>query len=338
MATVPISTPRTPTKAPSTGPTPARPSPPLLELLKGGWAHPQHRSLLIAAAGSVALLGFLFWQNLHHFVVVWSNDENYSHGFLVPFISLYFANEAARKGPVPIRSGAWWGSALILAALSIKVATIVIPFPAASDFGFLLALAGTCAILAGIEALKRYGFAISFLVFMVPLPVALYAAIASPLQLMVSRMATSMLNLIDIPALCEGNMITLPGGHQLFVAQACSGMRQLTGFLALTTAWAWLSERPLWNRALLIASSVPIAMTANVVRVTLTGVITHSLDPSYASGAFHTIEGLAMMGFGLAMLSAFSWSVDRVVDLCRAVVRPDSQPQDAAPFATPGHA
>ena len=148
-----------------------------------------------------------------------------------------------------------------------------------------------------------------------------------PLQLTVSRMATSMLNLIDIPALCEGNMITLPGGHQLFVAQACSGMRQLTGFLALTTAWAWLSDRPLWNRALLIASSVPIAMTANVVRVTLTGVITHAFDPRYASGAFHTVEGLAMMGFGLAMLSAFSWAVDRVADLCRAVIRPDTEVQ-----------
>ena len=329
MATVPISTPRTPpTVAPATDRDRAQ-SAPLAELGRRAWASPDGRTLVLTALVAVGVLGTLFWRNIHHFVVVWSNDENYSHGFLVPFISLYFANEAARKGPVAIRGGFWLGSLLLGLGLMVKVATIVIPFPVASDYGFLLTLAGLCAVLAGTDALRRYGFAIFFLVFMVPLPVALYAAIASPLQLMVSQVATSMLNLLNIPALCEGNMITLPGGHQLFVAQACSGMRQLTGFLALTTAWAYLSERPFWNRLLLIGSSVPIAMTANVVRVTLTGVITHGLDPRYASGMFHTVEGLAMMGLGLAMLSSFSWGIDRVVELVRAVGRPVEAP--AAP-------
>jgi exosortase/archaeosortase family protein len=89
-------------------------------------------------------------------------------------------------------------------------------------------------------------------------------------------------------------------------------MRQLTGFLALTTAWAYLTDRPLWNRLLLVFSSVPIAMTANIVRVTLTGVITYRFDPKYASGAFHTVEGLAMMGLGLLMLSTFAWFLDQL--------------------------
>ena len=124
-----------------------------------------------------------------------------------------------------------------------------------------------------------------------------------------------MLNTLTIPALCEGNLITLPGGNQLFVAEACSGMRQLTGFLALTTAWAYLSARPAWHRTLLVASSIPIAMTANIVRVTLTGVVSHGLDPKYASGTFHTVEGLAMMGLGLLMLSTFSWALDQVMTL-----------------------
>ena len=202
-------------------------------------------------------------------------------------------------------------------ALLIKVATVVIPFPAASDYGFLLALAGLCAILAGLDVLKRYWFAFFFLVFMVPLPVALYSMIANPLQLMVSQMASAMLNVLNIPALCEGNLITLPGDNQLFVAEACSGMRQLTGFLALTTAWAYLSARPGWHRCLLIASSIPIAMTANIVRVTLTGVVSHVFDPKYASGAFHTVEGLAMMGLGLLMLSTFSWVLDQIIALTR---------------------
>jgi len=309
MATVPISHPLTP--------SPARPTPPLVAIGKEAWGDPRARAAAIGAVGALGLLGLMFWQNLRHFLVVWSSDENYSHGFLVPLLSLYFANEAAGRGPVAYRSGVALGSALISAAMAIKLATIVVPFPAASDYGLLLALAGTCSVLAGSAALRRFWFAFFFLAFMVPLPVAFYSAIANPLQLMVSEVATSMLNTIGIPALREGNLITLPGGNQLFVAEACSGMRQLTGFLALTTAWAYLSARPTWHRTLLVASSIPIAMTANVVRVTLTGVVSHCLDPKYASGTFHTVEGLAMMGLGLLMLSTFSWALDQAMALGR---------------------
>jgi len=292
--------------------SPDRPStqPPLLVLIRNAWTDPASRPLTLAALGAIGLMTLIFWRNLQHFFLVWSTDENYSHGFLVPLISLYFANEAARKGPVAIRSGLGLGLTLLGLCIGIKLATIPIPFPVASDYGFVLGLAGLCAALVGVDALKRYWFAFFFLVFMVPLPVALYTMIANPLQLLVSQVATSMLNLIGIPSLCEGNMITLAGGSQLFVAEACSGMRQLTGFLALTTAWAYLTNRPVWTRAMLVGSSIPIAMTANVVRVTVTGVITYSLDPKYASGAFHTIEGLAMMGLGLLMLATFSAMLD----------------------------
>ena len=292
-------------------PSPARQSPPLVDLLRDGWNDPNARLMEVGALAALGLLTLLFWQNIQHFFLVWSTDENYSHGFLVPLISLYFANEATRKGTIAIRSGLGVGLSMIAFALAIKLATILIPFPVASDYGLVIALAGTCAVLAGIDALKRYWFAFFFLVFMVPLPVALYSMIANPLQLLVSQVATSMLNVIGVPSLCEGNMITLAGGSQLFVAEACSGMRQLTGFLALTTAWAYLTERPLWNRLLLVGSSIPIAMTANVVRVTITGIITYGFDPKYASGAFHTLEGLAMMGLGLLMLSTFAWVLDQ---------------------------
>ncbi len=309
MATAEMSRERTPSASPH--------SPPLVDLLRGAWEDPASRPSAIGAMMSIGLLGVIFWENIRHFVVVWATDENYSHGFLVPFISLYFANEVARKGAVGVRSGIGLGSAMIAFGLFVKLSTILIPFPVASDYGLLIALAGCCALIAGIDALRRFWFAFFFLVFLVPLPVALYSLIANPLQLMVSQVASSMLNVLGIPALCEGNMITLAGGSQLFVAEACSGMRQLTGFLALTTAWTYLSARPAWVRVLLVGSSIPIAMTANVVRVTLTGVITYGLDPKYASGAFHTFEGLAMMGLGLVMLATFSWGLEQLASLFR---------------------
>jgi len=120
-----------------------------------------------------------------------------------------------------------------------------------------------------------------------------------------------------VPVLTEGNMMTLPGGVQMFVAEACSGMRQLTGFLALTAAVAYISGRPAWYRAAVVLAAVPVAMTANVARVGLTGYIMYYVNPAYASGAFHTVEGLLMLGFGLALLRALGWVLDQVVELTR---------------------
>jgi len=98
-------------------------------------------------------------------------------------------------------------------------------------------------------------------------------------------------------------MMTLPAESRLFVAEACSGMRQLTGFLALTGRGSPTDPSPKpGNRLTLIALGRTIAMTANVARVILTGFIMYFVNPHYASGTYHTLEGLLMLGFGLSLL------------------------------------
>lgn len=289
--------------------------PPLVRMLRLGLeSGPScHRRLFAGAALGLGLICLLFWPNLQHFVHTWSTDENYSHGFLVPLISLYFANEAARRGPIAVRGGLVLGGVMLVLAVLGRLGTIVVPVGFVGDLSFLVGLAGLVAVFAGRAVLRRYAFALVFLVFMVPLPIALYTTIASPLQELVSVVSTHLMNAVKIPVLRSGNVMTLPGGLQMFVAEACSGMRQLTGFLALTTAVAYLSARPWWFRGLLIASAVPIAMAANVIRVTTTGAIMYHVDPKFALGSYHTAEGLVMMGLGLAMLGcvckALGWAV-----------------------------
>jgi exosortase len=295
-------------------------------------ANDERRTQILGAALLCGLLGVMYAANLRHFVYTWSTDDNYTHGFLVPLLSLYFAREAAKRGPIASGGGPALGITLLVASILARLATIVVPVGMVGDLGFVIGVAGLCALIGGRGALRRYGFAIGFLVFMLPLPVALYSALASPLQLMVSRMGSVALNALGVPVLCEGNMMTLPGGTKMFVAEACSGMRQLTGFLALTTAVAYLAARPAWYRAVLVASSVPIAMTANVLRVTLTGVIMHRFDPKYASGNFHTVEGLLMMAVGLGLLGLECYALN---SLCACGVdRPTQLAQTKAGHAT----
>jgi exosortase len=271
------------------------------------------RGATIRVAVCLVLFVALYWEVLGHFYYTWTTDENYSHGFLVPLISLYFAYQIARRGPVPLRAGAAVGSLFLVAAVAVRLIAIPLPIHFLGEIAFLIGLAGLCALLFGGAALKRYWFAFFFLVFMVPLPIALYSKIASPLQLLASQLASAVMNASGVPVLREGNKMTLPGGTQLFVAEACSGMRQLTGFLALTTAVAYLTARPIWYRVVILFSALPIALSANLARVLLTGYIMHFANPQYALGAYHTMEGLMMMVFGLLLLQSECWILDRLL-------------------------
>jgi len=313
MATTPLASLRvTPT---DTGGEPSD----LRGLLVGFLNDPDKRRCLLGALVCVILLGLIFGVNLEHFFHAWSTDENYSHGFLVPLLSLYFANQAARLGPVPIRGGTVLGMGLLLLSIVGRLGMVLVPIPFLGDLAFLIGLAGICALIAGTDVLKRYWFSFFFLLFMVPLPIALYTRIASPLQLLASQLSAHFLNLTGVPVLCEGNMMTLPGGVQMFVAEACSGMRQLTGFLALTAAVAYLAARPWWYRLAVVASAIPIALTANVARVILTGYIMYYVDQQYASGTYHTVEGLLMMGFGLTLLRGGCWVLDQILSLTKPI-------------------
>ncbi len=290
---------------------------------------PKGRASLIGSGLALGLLILLFWPHLRYFAWVWSSDENYSHGFLVPLMAGYFASEAVRRHGLPQgpdRGGWIVGVIFIAMAIGCRWATTLFPIGLVGGLGFLFGLAGLIGVWGGLGALRRFGFPLAFLAFAIPLPVALYTSLASPLQLSVSQIASSLMNAIGIPTLCQGNRITLPGGLQMFVAEACSGMRQLTGFLALTTAVAFLSKRPRWESFVLILSSVPIAMTANVARVILTGWIMYRIDPQFATGAFHTLEGLVMLGFGLSLLCLESWLLGQFREIWASGVEVDPPP------------
>jgi exosortase len=288
------------------------------------------RSFWLGALLCVGLFVRLFRDNLGHFYYAWTTDENYSHGFLVPLISLYFANQVARGGPVPIRGGRWAGSLLLSVALLGRLVTIPLPIPFLGDVAFLIGLAGLFTLICGATAMKRYWFSFFFLIFMVPLPIALYSKIASPLQLLASRVASTAMNATGLPVLCEGNRMTLPGGLQMFVAEACSGMRQLTGFLALTTAVAYLTTRPVWYRVVIMVSALPIALSANIARVMLTGYIMYFINPQFALGTYHTLEGLLILGFGLLLLHCECCILDHIVELAAPGGR-GSPETDASP-------
>ena len=115
---------------------------------------PRQRGRWIGAVLCMGLFAGLFWANLGHFYHAWTTDENYSHGFLVPLISLYFANQVARRGPVPVHGGVGVGILLLLLSLAGRLVTIPVPIFFLADLSFLIGLAGLFALLFGTRGLE----------------------------------------------------------------------------------------------------------------------------------------------------------------------------------------
>jgi exosortase/archaeosortase family protein len=78
---------------------------------------------------------------------------------------------------------------------------------------------------------------------------------------------------------------------------------------------AYWTKRPAWYRVVIVISALPIALSANIARVMLTGYIMHFVNPQFALGTYHTLEGLLMMAFGLLMLQAECWVLDQLCQI-----------------------
>lgn len=282
----------------NSNPTAADPKRGALQILKGT----PPTELLGWAAVLVVFVGF-YGETILALSTRWSEDPNYSHGFLVPIVSLYLAMQALAK-PVtsPSQSGGHWlGGLLIGIGLALGLFTVLVPSLIVGSAGMLVAGSGLIVLLGGAHRWRQLRGAMFFLIFMVPLPAALYSMIAFPLQLFVSNVSAVGLQILGTPVLRDGNLIHLPG-QTMHVAEACSGLRQLTAFIAICTCAALLMVRPMWYRIAVFVSSIPIAVVINVVRVMLTGLVLHYGDPSWTQGSLHTLEGLIMVAMGLGLL------------------------------------
>jgi exosortase len=263
-----------------------------------------------ATALTIALALGIFSPVLSHMVLHWKLVPDYSHGFLVAPLAVYFAwerRDLLRRTPV---DPSWWGVApLLLGLLALTVGRLGVELMAMRT-GFVLTLNGLVLLLLGRQVYRVLAFPLLFLFLMVPLPQSLVNVIAFPLQLVAADLAVNALFWLDVPALREGNIIHL-AETQLFVAEACSGLRSLMALGTLAVVFAYFFRRNLAERAILVLSAIPIAIVVNAFRVTLTGVLTHRFGEAAAEGVIHSTEGFFTFGLAFALLLLEAWLLRR---------------------------
>ena len=142
----------------------------------------------------------------------------------------------------------------------------------------IITLAGIIAFSFGTAMLKAVAVPLCYLIMMIPIPAIIWNKIAFPLQLFAAGISSEAISMIGIPVFREGNILHL-ANTSLEVVDACSGIRSLTSLLALTGAFAFLTHVSQWKKWVIFLSAIPIAVAANVLRLTITGMLAAWVGP-----------------------------------------------------------
>jgi exosortase len=183
----------------------------------------------------------------------------------------------------------------------------------ARDVALLPMLAGATLLLGGGAALRWAWPAIAFLAFMIPLPFGVERGLGYPLQRIATRASTYGLQLLGLAVLAEGNVIRLPGGERVGVAEACNGLGMLMMFFAYATGAALVVRRPPVDRALIVLSAIPVAIGVNVLRIVVTGYLYATASDELAHAVYHDLAGWIMMPVALLVLVLELWLLDRLL-------------------------
>lgn len=266
------------------------------------------------------LMAMVFWPNLRR---LWlktnpiSGDPNWGHSVIVPVVGLYYLyvnREDLLKAPVRT---AWTGLGVLV--LGILIAAYGI-YPGRNDFvwdfGMVVTLFGVVLFLCGWRVMRVAWFPVLYLVCALPWPGLIYSKVAMPLQNLAAYVAVQVLNLTGVMASQAGTKIFIanPSGvtRALNVAEACAGMRSLMTFISVGAAVSFLSNRPLWQKLIITASAVPIAIFCNVMRVSGQGILDTYVSEKWSTDFAHAFAGMVMLVPGFFMILGAGWLLDKI--------------------------
>ncbi len=259
------------------------------------------KHILVQIALSTAAFFLVYHHAVDTLIYDWSNNPNFSHGFLIPFVAGYMIwlkkDELAQIRPEPSNLG------LVVLAFGMLC------FLAGSLGSELFVMRSSMIITLFGISLYFFGFKITaavavpllYLIIMIPLPAIIWNKIAFPLQLFAATLSSSVVSTMGIPVFREGNILHL-ANTSLEVVDACSGLRSLTSLIALTGAFAYIAPLSPTKKWILFLSAIPIAVAVNIVRLTLTALMATYMGPEAAHGFLHDMSGIIVFAVALLLV------------------------------------
>ncbi len=263
---------------------------------------------LIAGIGAITIL---CWSALSYMSDIWFSKDEYSHGVLIPFITLYLIWQKLPELTACRFTGSWAGTFVVLAGIALCVAGELSALYVLVQYAFLLMLYGLVISMLGWRAFKTIAVPLLILAFMIPLPNFLYNNLSGKLQLLSSELGVAVIRLFGISVFLEGNVIDL-GSYKLQVVEACNGLRYLFPLMTLGFIVAYFYQAELWKRTIVFISTVPITIAMNSMRIGVIGVTVEYWGQEAAEGFLHNFEGWAIFMACFAVLFIEMWVLMRV--------------------------
>lgn len=268
------------------------------------WRLTSHQWAYLALA--LVLMSIAYWGGLQELTVRWNKQEEYSHGYLIPLVTLYFIWEK-RHLLSSMEPKAWQGAPLIvLLAVAMLLVGEVSALFILIHYSIVLALIGLSLSLLGWHGTRQILVPLLILLFAVPIPYFIEAELTAKLQLVSSQLGVEFIRFCQIPVFLTGNLIDL-GDYRLEVVEACSGLTYLYPLLGFGTICAYLYRTSLWKRIFVVLSTIPIAILLNSFRIGMIGVLVNYWGAAAAEGFLHDFEGWIVFMVCVSILFLEMW-------------------------------
>jgi exosortase len=258
------------------------------------------RSQMVPLIIIVALLVALYFRVFEGLIYDWSNNPDYSHGFLIPAIALYLVWLQRDKLPQADSSPSYWGILIFILGIGQYALGTISAEHFLQSTSMIVVILGIVLFLWGWGILRIVLIPSLYLIFMIPLPAIIWNKFAFSLKLFATEIAVVFIQALGIIVLREGNVLTLPT-MTLEVVDACSGLRSLISMLALSALISLVCTLPIWKKWILFLSAIPIAITSNVIRLVIIAVFAQRFGIDITRGMSHTLSGLFVFGIGIML-------------------------------------
>ncbi len=249
-------------------------------------------------------------------VNTWIDDPNWTHGFIIPLFSLYLLYMRREELLSAIRKPNMLALPMVIVGCILQIAAYKVQNPWGGFLTMLFLAVSVVLYLGGWRLFKATWLPILFLFFAVPLPDIYYLKLAYPLQKIAAYSSYAILRIFQVRIdVTESNLQVFTVNHEwrnLTVEEACSGMKMLWAFVAISVAIAYLEERPVWQRIVIVAMGIPIAVFCNVLRVTITSVMYIIGWEEMGQKFMHNFTGILMLIPAFIFLWLTGWILNHI--------------------------
>jgi exosortase len=271
------------------------------------------KKIICWLAGGLILVSFLwaYWPGLAGLWNTWQRSDEYSSGLLVPFLAVYVLwSRRHTIAECHIRPSVWALFAFV-AAQAVRLFGLAFMYSSAENVSIVLSTAALVLLLFGWQFFRKVSTILLFLCLMLPWPNRVQAAVTLPLQQWATSSAVFCLETMGYGVIQEGNVIHI-GNASVAVAEACNGLRMIVAFFVISGLVVLLIKRAWWEKLIILASGLPIALLCNTTRLIITALAFTVVSGEYWEKIFHDFGGYAMMPLALTIVLMELWLMTRL--------------------------